>query len=350
MPRIAVTAEDRSDGATIGHLAGYVVTRPYRDSNVGSNLSSIAGAVWLAGRLGRSLIVDWRGQAQLRDKSLNYFAEFFEKPSEILGVPVLYAPADAGEYAEGSPGAWWVEPGEAARLAAGVESTDATFVVCQTFHGVDRLHPGPETERFGFLRSFYRSIRPALFVREAADRWWTDNCDGAFVVGVNVRTGNGQHYGKGMPYAGRVDISIFENRERFMRKLEAACRARTRRLPKPLRDDFVVFHATDSPTMSELLGRLPGARTRRSVYPPAGAGDQYSFDDDPDADRKSITDTIVDMFLLARCDALIYNTSVFNQYARVSTGYFGGNLVHIESLYLRKRIGVALAAVRRRFG
>ena len=87
---------------------------------------------------------------------------------------------------------------------------------------------------------------------------------------------------------------------------------------------------------------------RRDVYPPAGGGDLYAFDDEPDADRRAITDSIVDMLLLARCDALLYNSSVFNQYARVLTGFFGGNLVHIELLFLRKRTAVMLALLRRR--
>jgi hypothetical protein len=308
----------------------------------------MAGALWLAQRLNRSLVVDWRGQAQLRDKSANYFTEFFDTPGEILGVPILYAPVEVGEYATDSSDALWVEPDEAHRLACGTTETNASFVVCRTFHGVERVHPGPESERFRFVRSFYRKIQPAPPVREAADRWWADNCDGAFVVGVNVRTGNGQYYGKGMAYAGRVDVSLFEDEARFLRKLTTACRARTRALPRQIRDDFAVFYATDSSNMSELLGRLPAARTRRTVYPPPGTGDLFAFEGEADLDRRSVTDTIVDMFLLARCDALVYNSSVFNQYARVLTGYFGGNLVHIESLYPRKSAAVRIAALRRR--
>jgi Nodulation protein Z (NodZ) len=308
----------------------------------------MAGALWLARQLERPLIVDWRGQAQLRDKSLNYFTEFFESPSKILGVPILYAPADVGDYVQGSRVSEWIEPERAARLASGVETTGAPLIVCQTFHGLERLPPGPESERFRFLRSFYRAIRPAPRIKDAANSWWSENCDGAFVVGVNVRTGNGQYYGKGMPYAGRVDISLFDDDERFLRKIEDACRARTRALPRQIRDDFVVFHATDSPAMSELLSRLPAACSRRTVYPPPGTGDLHSFEDEHDRDRGSVIDTVVDMFLLARCDALVYNSSVFNQYARVSTGYFGGNLVHIESLFLRKNLARNVAAIRRR--
>jgi hypothetical protein len=341
-------ADGADDSATIIGLSSFVVTRPYPESNVGSNLASMAGALWLAQCLGRTLIVDWLGQAQLRDKSLNYFAEFFATPSEILGVPVLYAPVSLGDYSESSSEARWVEPGEAHLLARGVIRADERFVVCQTYHGLDRLHHGPEPEQFRLLRSFYRAIRPAAEIDEAADRWWTENCDGAFVVGVNVRTGNGRWFGKGMPFAGRVNVSLFENPERLLRKLERACRARTRGLPRPLREDYLVFYATDSAAMSELLSRLPGARTRRGLFPPPGAGDLHAFEGRPGADRRAVTDTLVDMVLLARCDALVYNSSVFNQYARVLTGHFGGNVAHIELLFFRKKVAVALAAARRR--
>ena len=44
------------------------------------------------------------------------------------------------------------------------------------------------------------------------------------------------------------------------------------------------------------------------------------------------------MFLLARCDALVYNNSLFNQYARVVTDDFGGNLVQFESLFLSGKL------------
>jgi hypothetical protein len=39
-------------------MTPYVVTRPFPQSNVGSNLASLAGALYLAQRLERPLIVD----------------------------------------------------------------------------------------------------------------------------------------------------------------------------------------------------------------------------------------------------------------------------------------------------
>jgi Nodulation protein Z (NodZ) len=325
----------------------YVVSRPFEDSNVGSNLANLAGAAWLARRLSRHLIVDWRGQRQLRESSLNYFAEFFATPSTIEGVPTLYAPVGDARYDEPSDDALWLSPGEAAALASSGEQPRAEYVVLQPYHGLDRLHSVSEGERFRLLRSFYLGLRPSPSIAAAVDKFAAESFGGAFVVAVNVRTGNGQYFGRGMRYAGRVDIAVFEDRRRFLRVLERACLARVKQLPRWLRDSFVVFYATDSKQMSDLLAGLPNAVTRRTIFPPPGTGDLYAFEE-PGADRRSIEDTIADMFLLARSDALVYNDSLFNQYARVVTGWYGGNCVHLESLFLRTRARHLAAAGWRR--
>ncbi len=326
----------------------YVISRPFRDSNIGSNLSSLAGGLWVARQLGRELIIDWRGLRQLRDESLNYFAQFLSLPDELHGVRLHTAPLAGAAYEEGSGNVRWIEPAEARELATARDGGHPTYLALQTYHGLDRVHPGPEVARLRLLRAFYRALRPAMPIQTAIDSWATENLTAPFVIGVNVRTGNGAYFSKGMRYADRVDISLFDNRRRFLRLLERACRDRLTRLPRPLRDGFQVFFATDSAQMSELLAGLPNAVTRRRRFPPPGEGDLYAFGDPDYTDRAAIEDTLADMFLLAHCDALVYNTSLFNQYARVVTGYFGGNHVHFESLVMRKRIGVVSRAVRRR--
>jgi hypothetical protein len=335
---------------TIRHLQmslGIVVTRPFTDSNIGSNLSSLAGAAWLAARLQRELVVDWRGMRQLRDASLNYFTEFFEQPGMLGGVPVQYAPVDGLEYDE-SPAVPWLSPAEARDLASTERGGIPAVVVLQAYHGLDRVHSGPESARFRFLRAFYRELRPAERIAQLVDRWATDNLTAPFVIGVNVRTGNGAYFRKGDRYSGRVDISLFDDPRAFLRLLERLCRRRLAGLPRPLRADFQIFYATDSEEMGALLAGLPNAVTRRQVFPPAGKGDLYAFDAPTYTDRDAIDDTLADMLLLARCDALVYNTSLFNQYARVLTGYFGGNHVHFESVLLRNRARHVAAALRRR--
>jgi hypothetical protein len=319
----------------------YVVTRPYPDSNVGSNLSNLAGAIWLARRLGRTLVVDWRGMRQLGDDSANYFSEFFATPEEILGVPVLYAPAAVGDYH--ADGEWLAAPEARAVGAAGTAAAET--IVLQAYHGLDRIHPGPESAWRGFLRSCFRHVRPALPLAQAIDRWGEEHLVSAVLIGVNVRTGNGHYFQKGMRYASRIDVSLFDDGDRFVRALAKACSARVRHLPPALRRDYSVFYATDSEPMSRTLAALPHAVTRRRRFPPYGEGDLYRFDDGPYTDRDSVLDTLADMFLLAECDALVYNSSNFNQYARVVTGSFGGNLVHIDSLFLRTRVRRARSLV-----
>jgi hypothetical protein len=327
-------------------MVEYVVSRPYPDSNVGSNLSSLAGALWLARRLGRDLVVDWRGMRQLNDPALNYFTEFFACPAELLGTRVHYAPVEL-DYQDGSDQAVWPGPHAAARM--GTEQPDdlPRAVVLQPYHGLDRLHPGPEAERFRLLRALFRHVAPGPAVAAAIDAFSAESLDdAAFVIGVNVRTGNGHYFQRGMAYENRVDVRLFDEPEAFVRLLARACRARTRMLPPELRDAFRIFYATDSAAMSSILGRLPNSVTRRQIFPPAGEGDLYAFADEPHRDRDAIVDTLADMFLLARCDALVWNFSLFNQFARVSTGYFGGNHVHFESLQWARRARHAAGRLR----
>ena len=243
-------------------MRDFVVNRPFEDSNVGSNLSSLAGAAWVASRLGRELVVDWRGMRQLRDPAVNYATEFFELPDELLGVRIHTAPLPGVDYAEGSEGALWASPAAARELAERETVTAPKFLVLQTYHGLDRVHPGPESERFRLLRAAFRELGPSPRVAELIDAWTRRNLDAGFVIGVNVRTGNGAYFSKGMRYADRVDISLFDDRQRFLRLLERACRARLKPLPRALRDDFRIFYATDSAEMSELLAKLPNAVTR----------------------------------------------------------------------------------------
>jgi hypothetical protein len=313
----------------------YVVTRPFPESNVGSNLASLAGALYLARRLERTLVVDWRGLTQLSDPSVNYFSAFFDTPAELTGVPVLYAPVAGIDYDEAA----WLSPDEAANAG-----TDApSVVVLQPYHGLDRLHPGPEAARVALLRAFYRELALTPPLAAATETWARAHLDAPFVVAVNVRTGNGAYFAAGDRYHRRVDVSVFENSARFLRVLERAVRSRP---PRPLRHDFQVFYATDSAEMSELLARLPNAVTRRELFPPRGTGDTFRDDDAEETNRRSIEATLADMFLLARCDALVYNNSMFNQYARIVTGFYSGNMVHFENLFLRGRARRLAARLR----
>jgi Nodulation protein Z (NodZ) len=327
----------------------YVVSRPDRGSGLGSNLASLAGAIWLARRLGRRVVVDWRDMLELRDKTANYMPEFLETPDEIMGVRVYYAPAEEiADYpaAETESCAWFSPPSLAAAVRDGSAPCEK-YAVLELYHGLDRLDPhGDVFARHEFMRRFYRSVRPADHIRAKLDEWRDEHFGERFVVGVNIRTGNGQ-FEKGSLYYRRVDPHVVRHHETLVRKLIAAVERSIRRLPRPLREGSKTFYVTDCTSMHETLSRLPRAITRRTVFPPAGAGHQFA-DFTPETygaytDRTSIEDTIIDMFLLASCNALVYNPTLFSEYARVTTNYFGGNLINVESRYARYYVRVAKA-------
>ncbi len=314
--------------------ARYVVTRPYPGSGIGSNLVSLAGAVWLARTLGRSVVVDWRATAFLKDPARNYYTEFLEPVPEIQGVPVLYAgepaaPEDPEEERR-------VEPQEVPALLRAPRPPQR-YLVLTTYHGYDRIdRESSEAERHWRLKAFYRFIGPRAEVREAIEGFWQQHLIDRFVVGLNVSTGNGE-YAKGQQYYGRVDVGLFDDERRFLRRTEAAFSRVVRRLPRYLREDARIFFATDSYPMLETLSKLPMAVTRRRYFPPPGQGRVYGdYAEQGYSDTEAARDTVGDMFMLARCNAFVRNTgSVFNTYALVTTDWFNGNALDLDRFFAR---------------
>lgn len=316
----------------------YLITHPYPKSGVGSNLASLAGAVWYASRLNRELIVDWRGVAHLKDKRLNYFTEFFEAPELFQGVRVHYAPcAVLPEPADQHPE---IDLNEAGRILR--ERDPRPYLVLRHFHGLDRVDPFDDLARqFWMHQEFYGLIRPRDFVQREIDAFADAHFRGAFVVGLNLAGGNGE-YAKGQPYFGRVDTGVFSKPAQFLNKVKLANRLALKGLPRYLRKTGKMFFATDSYEMRDLLWQLPNVVTRRTVFPPPGVGRWYSDYNEPNyTDRDAVVDALTDMFLLARCQALVRNGTVFNQYAQVVTNSFNGNNRDFETLYARYWIRAA---------
>lgn len=323
---------------------GFVVTRPHPGSGIGSNLVSLAGVIWYAQQLNRGVIVDWRGSAFLKDKAANYFTEFFETPEAIQGVPVRYAPTP--ELTAEAPEVDL----SVARSYLGAGNAPPVFVI-RDYHGPERLDLKSGQERqFWRLRDFYTYITPRPFVEQEIDRFAAAHFSDAFIVGVNLSSGNGE-FDKGKMYYGRVDLDIFSEDRVFLRKIERARAMAVKGLPRAFRDKAKIFFATDAYKMYALLSQLPNAVTRRSVFPPPGVGRVYCDYNDPGyTDRDAVVDAITDMFLLARCQALIGNFSVFNQYAVTVTNHFSGNVRQIETLYARYWLRAAGNKLTRAFG
>jgi hypothetical protein len=297
----------------------------------------MAGALWLAQRLGRELVVDWRGMDFLKDKTRNYFTEYFAPLHEFDGVPVHYAPAaDIGDHVDAPPDdRREITPGEHLSLVDAGSAAFPRYLVLTTYHGLDRMPSGDATTDHFRLRGLYRALALRPELQEKADAFYDERLAGGFIVGINLATGN-MPSPTGRYYYGRFDTGIFNNRERFFSRVTRAVSLALRRLPRELQENRRIFYATDSAWMSELLGRLPGSHTRRQVFPPPGAGRSFdNYDQLGYSDNEASEDMVIDHFLLGRCDALVYNGSMFSNYARVRTNYFSGNSRDIDSLFAK---------------
>jgi len=341
--------------------ASFVVTRPIPESGLGSNLASLAGAWWLAKRLGRDLIVDWRGMVFLKDPSINYFTRYFQAVTHIEGVRVHYAPSTvAGDHlAEPPDRVRQVAAGEHKALVAAGSAALPTYLVLSAYHGMNRMTGGESAENQERERRVFEAVALRPEVQAKADAFYDANFSDSFVVGVNIATGNLLPAGA-RSYFGRFDTSILADHERFLRQLRRATQLCARRIPLGL-SGTRIFYSTESDWMAELLSRLPDARTRRRVFPPTGMGRFFAdYDSLGYNDVEASEDMVIDHFLLSRCDALVYNGSMFNNYARVMTGSFGGNARNIESLYLRywfrtaslrmRSVTAGLSRLSRRYG
>jgi hypothetical protein len=312
---------------------GYLVSKPNPKAGIGSRLLELGETVWLGREFGRAVIVDWRNTRFLKDKALNYFTEVFAPVPEILGVPMCYAPSPAlRDYEQRKGERHLLDRALAERLVSEPESAPR-YVVARHSDKLHRLPTYEEASCNAFLPDFYRNIVPLPHVAEQLEAWYDANLRGHVVVGVNVSTGNGL-FAKGATYEGRVNVRIFENEERFLRTIESACEWVTKNIPPTQRSDYRIFFATDSAHMSEVLSRLPRAVTRRTVFPPLDTGHYFrDYDALGYSDRAAEVDTVIDMLLLARCDALVRNRSKFSHYALVSTGHFDGKVLDFEEVY-----------------
>jgi hypothetical protein len=149
-------------------------------------------------------------------------------------------------------------------------------------------------------RVFLTALEPLLEIADAADRFAAGRLSRRPVVGLHVRHGNGEREER---IGGRATSRL--NREpaallaAYRSALAAAAAAGG---PYP-----TIFLATDSVTVQERFAvSLPGVVLYPKILRPAGGGALHS---DP-ADRGG-PDALVEMLLLARCEALVHNDSCF---------------------------------------
>jgi hypothetical protein len=177
----------------------------------------------------------------------------------------------------------WAERDAAVALVrAGVDVAAPTVV----FDGcINDALPPPER-----CRNVLDQLRPVAPVRAEVEAFREAHFSGRPVVAVHLRHGNGGFIGDHCPYWANFEAAI----DRCAAAARDACAA--------LGGDAVVFLATDARAAADaFLARLPQTVLRRKFFRRPGDGELHLW---PLA-FVSRAEAMVDMLLLAECDALV---------------------------------------------
>jgi hypothetical protein len=298
---------------------------------LGACLVTLFRAWQFARRAGRTLVVDWRASLYERDPRVNAFGRLFANRGWIADVPIVTGDRVAGlDYPEPFfPPGWSADrlhrfPDRYYTAAAldrvepqRLGSRRAQFELC--IGGEDPPHPtvvlhhglrspdpvDPGDEHFPRLdseaaRAFLQALEPQPEIHEAAADFAARRLAARPIVGLHVRHGNGER-------EERVTGETTPRLNRDPETLLAAFRVALAATPRERGVPTTIFLATDSVAVQELFTReLPQIVTYPKRLRPAGHGALHAGPDE-DGGR----DALVEMLLLARCDALVHNDSCF---------------------------------------
>jgi hypothetical protein len=280
-----------------------------KKTGLGSDLATIMGAWYYARRTARTLVIDWRNSLYLADRAVNAFPRFFQPLDQIDGVKII---CDDSVGKRNFP-----EPVLPLHKLPAREYREllrmGTDIAAPTLINTRPMHIFPP---LAVQQRIIRAVRLHDEVQREVDEFRQAEFAGATVLGVHFRHGNGERLAFGR------DLSLQESCQKIALRCQELCGNLSRSSSFPVR----TFLATDSQEAEETLRALvPGVVTRNKTYHAAGTGRLHRRS----LGLRSAKDALVEMFLLARCNALIYNNSWFSYYARL-TGRFDVTPVSIH--------------------
>lgn len=289
-----------------------VVTR--KRTGIGSDLISVVGSIAYAARTGRDLVIDWRESRYVEDSGLNMFGALFEVPEGFDDVGVRLAGADFDDRTLPTPVRQLTGKSESFE-AFNAEMKHAARPVAESVVITRPMHHLPDVSD---QRRWLLAIRPVSRIAAAIDDFHSRHLRGHHVVGVHIRHGNGETLGSG--------------RDELMRRgvtdLVDLAAAELGRMGLP--NGYKLFVCTDSQELREAFAaRLPGVVTYESRIGSAKSGPIHTSD----YGMKGAEDAIVEMWLLALCDRLVYTPSWFSHYARI-VGDFRSEPVNLDTVSL----------------
>ncbi|HYV88820.1 MAG TPA: nodulation protein NodZ [Candidatus Polarisedimenticolia bacterium] len=265
-----------------------------RYTGLGDHLICLAAAWRFARDTGRALVADWRFSPYTLAAKANLFPSCFEVPPVLAGVP-FFAANDLGALGPD------IEPGTHGRLLLPIPPSaqrpshssavahirggrdlpvqTVIFDSCVN-HGITRIAD---------LWDFFSALRPVASAMAALTAFRAGLPAGP-LIGLHIRHGNGAAIEGYAPHWQSFPAAID-------RCLEAASEARSRLGP-----NAIVLLCTDSPEVEAAIrARIPDLVTRRKLLRDGGEGELHLW-------RGAALvreDALVEMLLLAECDALI---------------------------------------------
>ena len=272
---------------------------------------------------GRTLVIDWRGNPYTRlDPAHNLFDSLFEPIStQQAGVRVI-SDQSVNELRYPQPllttnAVMELEDGSTVRMPNGGLDHDALAGIIANCVDVDcptvlpslpsifritRQWVIPEKIRLTdqALAHCYGMLRPRSAWRDQAMDFYNTRMRGRHLIGLHIRHGNGE--GDFRAHFRHREIHDFES---FM---DQVVRVVARYGARRFSGNYAVFLATDSVRVIDYLQRhLPLLITRPVWRPESGAGVDFdhAYKNGTDHGIRSAADSLIDMLLLAKCDAVM---------------------------------------------
>lgn len=284
-----------------------VVTR--KNTGLGSDLISIVGAIEYAKKTDREVVIDWRSSQYLKKRNVNLFPLLFQIPQEIDGVRVHSWDETFSDKKLPQPLApckKWSFEDYHLEMTKGPEPKNASAIIERPMH-----HLPDVTAQKRILSCF----NPQPAIMEMIGSFDRQEFQGHRVIGVHLRHGNGERLGQkrddltANPVERLVDMTV----ERILNVWESNMKVFVCTDSQEFRDSF-------SKTWSDTchFDSKIGTAGRGPIHLSCGA-------------IKNAEDAVAEMWLLARCQGIVYNPSWFSHYARIA-GEFAVEPQNIDDL------------------
>ncbi|MEG3639055.1 nodulation protein NodZ [Magnetococcus sp. PR-3] len=271
----------------------FIITR--KQTGIGSDLVSVICALNYAIQTGRHLIIDWRQSIYIQDPSINLFLQLFHIPNQIEGIRVFVAAPQFDDSSLPTPilhsDQWPFEDYHHAMLE-GIDRPEPTLLITRPMHHL------PSEERQAEL---FRYIQPAPRLAQKIQPFQTAHFSPRPVIGVHIRHGNGERLGQGRDAL--IELGIEGIYTRIM---------------------HTVARITDQPhSLLLCTDSLDLRQYAQAHHPHLIYWDSQLLADNQGPihnkafDLQGAEDAVIEMWLLAATQGLIYNPSWFSHYGRM---------------------------------